>query len=417
VALAWNGGDPTEVVDSEDYELGIAYRADSDLTMTHARIYTPAGEETITPRRFRLWSSVGGALYSETLPDDLSSGWSLHELTTPQEITSGTVFVASYNTGGNYGALSGALDSDVVSSDGLVTALAAANAPGGNNGRFNETPGSFPNLGTGGHSFYGVDFQYTAGIGGNTAPRITALTSVESGATATVTAVVADDETLTGATLRFKWGDGGSDTVVSYPTVSAQHTYAETGNYPVLVTLTDASAASDNEAVVAEIHVPSPDTNDFTEAEFKELFSKLTSHAKSLGIFDRVEFREPINKPIGGIALALWLNDYQPVPAGSGLAATSMVLDVRATVFCPLGTGKRTAAEIEALVLYAVHRYMKVLSSDFELDRMVRNIDLLGQTGNRMHADFGHLPYEDTWYRIGEITLPLIINDVYEQVA
>jgi hypothetical protein len=86
-------------------------------------------------------------------------------------------------------------------------------------------------------------------------------------------------------------------------------------------------------------------------------------------------------------------------------------------VLCPLGTGKRSAMDIEALVLYATHRLMKVLSNDFELDRMVRNIDLLGQTGNRMHADYGYLPVESTWYRIGEITLPLIINDVYEQVS
>lgn len=157
--------------------------------------------------------------------------------------------------------------------------------------------------------------------------------------------------------------------------------------------------------------------NDFTLDEFKDLFSKLTSHAKSLGIFERVEFREPVNKPASGVALALWVNDYRPPPAGSGVAETSMVLDVRATVYCPLGTGKRSAAEVEALVLYAVHRVIKVLSNDFELEGMVRSIDLLGMTGEAMHADFGHLQYEDTWYRIGEITVPLIINDIYEQVS
>lgn len=417
MATAWNGSDPNAVVDSEDYELGLAWRADSDITITHFRVYTPATEETASPRRGRFWLSVGGSLLVQTLPDDLADGWSQHELDTPLEVTSGTVFVQSYNTGGNYAALNGALDNDVVSLDGNVTALSASNAPGGANGRFNETPGSFPSTGVGTHPFYGLDFVYTEGIGGNTAPRITTLTSVENGATTTVTATVADDETLTGATMRFKWGDGTSDTLTTYPTVSAQHTYTETGNYAVLVTLTDASGASDNEAVVAEIHVPDPGTNDFTREEFKELFSKLSSYAKRLGVFDRVEFREPTNKPAGGTALALWVNDYRPPPSGSGVASTSMVLDIRATVFCALGTGKRSADEIEADVLYAVHRYMKVLSEDFELDRMVRNIDLLGQTGQAMHADFGHLQYEDTWYRIGEITLPLIINDVYEQVA
>ncbi|MFJ5984308.1 hypothetical protein [Lentzea sp. NPDC092896] len=157
--------------------------------------------------------------------------------------------------------------------------------------------------------------------------------------------------------------------------------------------------------------------NDFTQEEFEDLFSQLTSHANRLGIFERVEFREPVNKPVGGLALALWINDYKPVPAGSGLAETTMLLDVRATAYNPLGSGKNAAPKVEARILYAVHRYMKVLSNDFELDRMVRNIDLLGQTDKRLESDFGYLQYEDTWYRIGEITVPLIINDVYEQEA
>lgn len=413
---AWGGADPVEVVDSEDYELGTEYRANADITVTHIRIWTGAGEETIANRRARIWTAAGSQLAIVTLPDDLSTGWSSHALDTGLEVTSGTKFVVSYMTGGNYGALANALDADVASGDGNITALSASNATNGSNGKFNETPGAFPTLGAGSHPFYGVDVTYTVGIGGNTAPHITALTSVESGATATVTAVVADDETLTGLTVRFKWGDATSDTVVTYPTLSAQHTYSATGNYAVLVTATDASGAADNEAVVAEIHVPDSGINDFTEDEFKDLFSKLTSHAKSLGVFDRVDSREPVNKPVGGLACAFWLNDYRPVPAGSGLTATSMVLDVRATVFCPLN--KRPASEVEVAVLYATHRLMKVLSGDFELSSVVRNIDLLGQTGTAMHADFGYLEYDDgAWYRIGEIRLPLIINDVYEQVA
>lgn len=262
---AWNGGDPVEVVDSEDYELGVAYRAEADLTMTHARIYTPAGEETIAPRRFRVWSNVGGLQYTETLPDDLPSGWYLHELTTPQEITSGTVFIPSFNTGGNYGALANALDSDVVSADGNVTALAAINAPGGNNGRFNETPGAFPNLGAGSHPFYGVDFQYVLGIGGNTAPSVTAVEISSAGATITAAATVADAETLVGATLRFDWGDGTADTLTSWPDVDAQHTYAASGLYAVLVTVTDSAGLSGNRAVVARVGVPTGG-NELSEA-------------------------------------------------------------------------------------------------------------------------------------------------------
>lgn len=252
---AWNGADPNPVADPENYELGTAFRAEADITMTHARIYTDPGETTISPRRFRLWSSSGSLTYTETLPDDLTSGWFLYELTTPQPITTGTVFVASYNTGGNYSALANALDADVVSGDGNVTTLAASNAPGGHNGRFNETPGAFPNLGAGSHPFYGIDFQYTVGIGGNTAPRITGANVQVNGATVTVTLQVADDETLVGAVYRFGWDDGSPDTVTSSP--SAQHTYTSSGFYALLLQVTDAGGLSDYDAALAKVTVPS----------------------------------------------------------------------------------------------------------------------------------------------------------------
>lgn len=411
MALAWNGSDPSDVVDSEDYELGIAWRAEADLTVTHARIYTPASEETITPRRYRHWSNVGGLLYTETLPDDLPSGWYLYELTTPQEITAGTVFVTSYNTGGNYAALSGALDADVVSADGNVTALAAANAPSGHNGRFNETPGAFPNLGAGSHPYYGLDFQYTVGIGGNTAPRITELTSVESGATATVTAVVADDETLTGATLRFKWGDGEADTVVTYPTVAAQHLYAASGFYAVLVTLTDASGAADNEAVVAEIHVPDAG---IVALDFPAIRDALVSHAEATGRFTAVTKHEPFSKP-GGVHAAVWLDTLTPVERASGLAGVAVRLAFVCRIY--LGAESKPYDDVDTKGLAAADRLMAAWAGDFTLNGRIRNVDLKGAHGVPLSAQSGYQRIGDTTYRVLTLTVPLIVNDVWAEVS
>jgi hypothetical protein len=414
MALAWNGSDPVEVVDSEDYELGIAYRADSDLTMTHARIYTPAGEEAITPRRFRLWSSVGGALYTETLPDDLSSGWSLHELTTPQEITSGTVFVVSYNTGGNYGALSGALDNDVVSSDGLVTALAAVNAPGGNNGRFNETPGSFPNLGTGGHSFYGVDFQYTAGIGGNTAPRITDTSATTTGLVATAAATVEDDESLTGLTLRIDWGDGQASTV-TYPTLSAQHTYAAAGTYPLLFRATDSDGLSDYEADYVTVTSADPAVN---ELGAKAMQQALASHAAKLAQFDSpIGLHEPRMRPTSDLHAALWFNGITPIRA-SGLNTVSARVEWLFRMYT--GGEQEPQDEIDAKVLTATDRFMSSLCGDFDLDDhltdgLVRMIDIFGGYGTGLNATAGWARWSDGMSRVVTITIPVIVNDVWSE--
>ncbi len=407
---AWGGADPTEAADPDDYELGVEYQANSDITITHVRIWSGAGEENITNRRARIWSTTGSQQALITLPDDLTTGWSSHALDTPLEKTAGSKFVVSYMTGGNYGFLNNALDSDVPSGDGNVTALAAANATNGN-GVFNLTPGSFPATGPGTHPFYGVDFTYDVGIGGNTAPRITELTSVEAGATATVTAVVADDETLTGATLRFKWGDNTSDTLVSYPTVSAQHTYTASGFYPVLVTLTDASGATDNEAVVAEIHVP--DTG-VAALDFVGIRDALVSHAEATGRFTAVTKHEPFSKPTG-VHAAIWLDSLTPLGLASGLSAVSVRLAFVCRVY--LGAESKPADDVDAKGLAAADRLMAAWAGDFTLNGRVRDVDILGQHGVPLTAQAGYQRIGDTTYRVLTLTVPLIVNDVWEEVA
>jgi hypothetical protein len=407
---AWGGADPIEAVDADDYELGVEYQANSDITITHVRIWSGAGEENITNRRARIWSTTGSQQALITLPDDLSTGWSSHALDTPLEKTAGSKFVVSYMTGGNYGFLNNALDSDVPSGDGNVTALAASNATNGN-GVFNLTPGSFPATGPGTHPFYGVDFTYTVGIGGNTAPRITELTSVESGATATVTAVVADDETLTGATLRFKWGDGGSDTVVTYPTASAQHTYSASGFYAVLVTLTDASGAADHEAVVAEIHVPDAG---IIALDFPAIRDALVSHAEATGRFTAVTKHEPFSKP-AGVHAAIWLDTLTPVERASGLAGVAVRLAFVCRVY--LGAESKPYDDVDAKGLAAADRLMAAWAGDFTLNGRIRNVDLKGAHGVPLSAQSGYQRIGDTTYRVITLTVPLIVNDVWEEVA
>jgi hypothetical protein len=47
----------------------------------------------------------------------------------------------------------------------------------------------------------------------------------------------------------------------------------------------------------------------------------------------------------------------------------------------------------------------------------VRNIDLLGEYGQRLTAQAGYLQLSDGMYRIFTITIPCIVNDMWTQVA
>lgn len=415
MAIAWNGGDPVEVVDSEDYELGVAYRADGDITITHARIWTGAGEENPATRRFRVWSSVGGTLLAMDLPADLAPGWSDHELATPLEVTSGTTFIPSFNTGGNYGALSGALDTDVVSGDGLVTALSAANAPGGNNGRFSETPGSFPSQGTPSHPFYGVTFRYDAGIGGNTPPTITQATAAAVGATVTATIVAADDEGLAGATYRIEWGDDSSPTLLTHPIASAQHTYSESGVYALLVRVTDSAGASDTVAVPVDVHVPDPAVSDLTQAQFAALMSRVVSHALASGWFEQVNGYEPESMPPHGLVAAAWIDRIDPLAGLSGLATVSYRLGLQVRIYSNGDQAPRD--DIDPAITAATAALMKSYSGDFTLGDLVHEVDLLGAYGAPLAAQAGWLAFEDARLRVMTITVPLIVTDLWEQVA
>src|SRR5882724_7403148 len=189
----WSGLDPTQQADGSDYELGEMWLPNVDITVTGVRVWSGAGEISIANRRARIWSAGGSQLGIATLPDDLPTGWSTYTLDTPVERPAGVgqKFVASYMTGGNYGALLDALAAaDVVSADGAVSCLSNANATPNGNGVFNPTPGAFPVTSPASHPFYGVDIVYSLGLGGNTAPVITSavVTAVAAVATAVVVA-------------------------------------------------------------------------------------------------------------------------------------------------------------------------------------------------------------------------------------
>ena len=73
------------------------------------------------------------------------------------------------------------------------------------------------------------------------------------------------------------------------------------------------------------------------------IMNAVLSHAAASGYFDRVAGHEPKNAPGNGLSAAVWVDRIGPVPAGSGLAATSalVVLNVvtRGTWDLPVSAG------------------------------------------------------------------------------
>ena len=145
------------------------------------------------------------------------------------------------------------------------------------------------------------------------------------------------------------------------------------------------------------------------------LLSVLTSHGESQGLFESVNGHEPKSAPGKGLSYSVFCDRIGPVPIGSGLASTSGVVTFMGRIYCAML--REPVDDIETDTLNAVHALLTAYSGDFEMGANVRCIDLLGQTGQALSARAGYLTIDNKVFRVMDITIPVIIDDLWEQAA
>jgi hypothetical protein len=140
------------------------------------------------------------------------------------------------------------------------------------------------------------------------------------------------------------------------------------------------------------------------------------SHVQTTGRFTTVNGHEPESAPAGtGLTAAVWVENLGPVPATSGLAVTSARVELSIRLFAPLQVDAPDA--IDPALLDALDVLMASFNADFDLGGLVESVDLLGRAGTPLGARAGYVPQDQQALRVMTITLPLIVNDVWEQVA
>lgn len=150
-------------------------------------------------------------------------------------------------------------------------------------------------------------------------------------------------------------------------------------------------------------------------ADLDAIFAAVESHALTLGRFERVNMTEPKSKPIGGgITCAIWVDWMGPV-LSSGLAATSGVLRFNVRVYQNMIAEPQDA--IDPAVTAAVNALFAAYAGDFTLDGLIRNVDLRGMAGVPLSAQAGYINQDNSMLRVVTITLPLIINDMWDEEA
>lgn len=138
------------------------------------------------------------------------------------------------------------------------------------------------------------------------------------------------------------------------------------------------------------------------------------SHAQALGLFEQVIGHEPVSAPGSGLTYAMWVGPVKPVPARSGLDAVSARLELRGRVFLPADT--EPMDDVDVTVTGAVSALMGAYCGDFTLGGTVAEIDLLGAYGTPLSSDPGYTSFGGgTTYRVATLTIPLIVNDAWQE--
>ena len=151
----------------------------------------------------------------------------------------------------------------------------------------------------------------------------------------------------------------------------------------------------------------------FDAAAGKALFDQLISHALTLGVFDRAASHEPKSAPGSGISYALWLDSIDPLPNASGLAAVSGRVAFGGRIY--MSFNAKPEDSIDPRVLAATCALLAEYSGNFTLGGTVRNIDLLGEFGEALSAQAAYMEQDGKLYRVMDIKIPVIINDLWTE--
>jgi len=400
MTYGWSGADPVQFNEvGANLEIGNRYLSADDIIVTGIRVWHGANSSNVASRDARIWNSSGTAIAVKSIDSILSSGWTEYTLNTPLSIASGTTFYASYETVQYYGARTG-VTYPVASSDSKVSVI---------EGRFIGTRESFPTT-VQTTVFYGVDIIYTEDLSGNQPPAVTGIQVVQSGLSIVTTATVTDETPAT-VSLTWDWGDG-STTTTGDGVTSSDHTYTASGLYAVMATATDAGGLTDTYAVAVQITVSATATS--SEEWFDDIFDAVVSDAQRSAYFDKVNKHEPKKAPGTGLTAAVWLEAMDPIGLISGLASTSARLIFKLRIYQSMLLEPQDM--IDPRMAKAVANLMRRYHDDFDFEGAIRNIDLLGAYGVSLSAITGYLDIDGKMFRIADLTIPCLVNDVWPQV-
>lgn len=144
----------------------------------------------------------------------------------------------------------------------------------------------------------------------------------------------------------------------------------------------------------------------------EDIGDALQSHALASGWFDKVNGHEPKSAPGKGVTCSFWLDTLGPLKR-SGLAASSALLVYSCRIQMNMLAPDQDAIDPE--MLRASSALMSAYSGDFTLGGQIENIDLLGANGPGLSLRAGYIDQDGKKFRVYVITIPMVVEDLWEQ--
>jgi hypothetical protein len=147
----------------------------------------------------------------------------------------------------------------------------------------------------------------------------------------------------------------------------------------------------------------------FNAAAAKALFEALRSYSEQLGVFQATSTHEVLNAPGNRLFCTINLGSVVPVTS-SGLSSVSGKITFHVRVWS--SAMQRPLDNIDPEVLAAASSLMGAFSGGFTLGGTVREIDLFSLSAQAAYTEF-----EGKQFRVVEITVGVIVNDMWSEAS
>lgn len=156
-------------------------------------------------------------------------------------------------------------------------------------------------------------------------------------------------------------------------------------------------------------------TPDHSEEWLDDVLDAVVSDVQAAGYFDVVNKHEPKAPPGYGLSAAVWIQGIRPLALRSGLSSTSGLLHFRVRFYKSMTAEPQD--EIDPQMIKAISNVFRRYHESFTFDGAISNVDIFGEHGIELAGQAGYLEVGGVMYRIFDIDVPCVINDLWPQTA